>query len=227
MMNAPAPKHVIEHAIMRPACALLIALASASAEAIDLGVYGPTYPIAEPDFIVDLTDQVQSKVDSGEWAQIEREAQTRILNNVTTPPPVRGLDVAREARTRLFDPSIVLSESITDNHGRILFPAGLRVNPLEVVSLTEPLLFFDARDEDQLLIAVEVIDRYEGMVTPILVGGSWSELAQAWERQVFFDQGGIMAARLGLQYVPALVTQDGQYLRIDELPVATAGGRGR
>lgn len=206
-------------------CVAVIALASTAAHAIDLGVYGPTWPIAEPDFIADLTGQVQRKVDSGEWAAIQQEAQTRILRNVQEPPPVAGLSVARAARTWQFDPSIVLSESITDNHGRILFPAGLRVNPLEVVSLTEPLIFFDARDRAQILIAVEVIDRYEGAVTPILVGGSWSELAQAWERQVFFDQNGIMSARLGLQHVPALVTQAGPYLRIEELPVAGEGAQ--
>lgn len=191
----------------------------AAAYAIDLGNYGPTWPIAEPDFVEDLTNRVAAKVDSGEWAKIQSEAQQRILTNVRTPPPVEGLSVAQQARSWLFDPSIVLSESITDHEGRILFPAGLRVNPLEVVSLTEPLLFFDARDVRQIETAARLVDEYEGFVTPILVGGSWADLAQAWERQIFFDQQGVMVARLGIERVPTLVTQDGMALRLTEVPV--------
>jgi conjugal transfer pilus assembly protein TraW len=38
-----------------------------------------------------------------------------------------------------------------------------------------------------------------------------------WQRPVFYDQQGLLVRRLGIRQVPALVTQDGRRLRIDEL----------
>lgn len=187
------------------------------AHAIDLGHYGPVYPIAEPDFIESLTASVQSRIEDGTWDRIKREAETRVLDSLAEPQPVPGLVRAEARRSWLHDPSIVLSESITDGAGRILFPAGYRVNPLETVDLPEPLLFFDGRDEAQIAAAVRLIDAHEGVITPILVAGSWQKLGIAWQRQVFFDQHGLLVERLGIRAVPALVTQDGLALRIEEL----------
>ena len=109
----------------------------AQAMAIDLGTHGPVYPIEEPDLLEALAAQVQQKIDSGEWARIQREAQTRVIQNAQAPKPVAGLGVSRQARPWTFDPSIVLSEAITDREGRILFPAGTRENPPDVVDLAE------------------------------------------------------------------------------------------
>ncbi|WP_068637779.1 type-F conjugative transfer system protein TraW [Thauera butanivorans] len=195
----------------------------AQAMAIDLGTHGPVYPIEEPDLLEALAAQVQQKIDSGEWARIQREAQTRVIQNAQAPKPVAGLGVSRQARHWTFDPSIVLSEAITDREGRILFPAGTRVNPLDVVDLAEPLLFFDARDDAQVALAAAVIEQRAGAVTPVLVGGAWAPLAESWQRRVYFDQSGILSQRFGLSSVPALVTQDGALLRIDELPVTGEG----
>ena len=39
-----------------------------------------------------------------------------------------------------------------------------------------------------------------------------------WRRPVYYDQQGVLTTRLGIRQVPALVTQDGRRLRIDELP---------
>jgi len=38
---------------------------------------------------------------------------------------------------------------------------------------------------------------------------------------VFFDQQGLLVRRLGIRQVPALVTQEGKRLRIDELKVGS------
>lgn len=187
--------------------------------ALDLGTHGPVYGITESDFLQAITAKVQQKVESGEWARIQEEARARIAANVQTPPPVEGLAVSRAPRQWHFDPSIALSESITDQDGKILFPAGTRVNPLEVVDLPAALLFFDARDPAQIVVAEAVIDELAGAVTPILTGGGWAQLATVWQRRVYFDQSGILTHRFRIERVPALVTQDGLQLRIDELPV--------
>ena len=54
---------------------------------------------------------------------------------------------------------------------------------------------------------------------PILTGGSYLDLMQAWQLPVYYDQLGMLTRRLGIRQVPALVSQEGKRLRIDELEV--------
>lgn len=54
-------------------------------------------------------------------------------------------------------------------------------------------------------------------VKPILVAGEPLNLMRDWKRQVFYDQGGTLVRRLGIHRVPAVVTQDGKRLRVDEV----------
>jgi conjugal transfer pilus assembly protein TraW len=98
-----------------------------------------------------------------------------------------------------------------------LFAAGTRKNPLDVVSLSKRLLFFDARDRRQVVQASELIARYDGKVKPILTGGSYLELMKDWRVPVYFDQHGALTQRFGIRQLPALVSQEGKRLRIDEV----------
>jgi conjugal transfer pilus assembly protein TraW len=52
----------------------------------------------------------------------------------------------------------------------------------------------------------------------ILTGGSYLDLMRRWKRPVFFDQQGTLTEKLGIRHVPALVTQDGKRLKIEEIP---------
>jgi conjugal transfer pilus assembly protein TraW len=136
---------------------------------------------------------------------------------VQRPPPVPGLRPTETARTFYVDPSFTLERNIVDAEGRLLFAAGTRKNPLEVVSLSKQLLFFDARDPRQVARARALMTRYEGRLKPILTGGSYLELMQAWRVAVYFDQQGTLTQRFGIRQVPALVSQEGLRLRIDEM----------
>jgi len=131
---------------------------------------------------------------------------------------VAGLGRARQARRFHHDPSIVVQEAILDSDGRVIVPPGTVVNPLDTVRLSQALLFFDARDREQVEQARKLVDARRGQVKVILTGGSYLDLMRRWQRPVFYDQQGALTTRLGIRYVPALVTQDGRRLRIDELP---------
>ena len=124
------------------------------------------------------------------------------------------------ARSFYFDPSFTLDRNILDAQGHLLFAAGLRKNPLEVVSLSKHLLFFDARDRRQIARARELIASYQGKVKPILTAGSYLDLMKSWRTPVYYDQQGVLVRRFGITQVPALVSQEGMRLRIDELEVA-------
>jgi conjugal transfer pilus assembly protein TraW len=123
------------------------------------------------------------------------------------------------ARTYYFDPTITLSKDLATPEGQLISPAGTVVNPLTIVSLSKALLFFDAREKDQVSMAKKTIDRLQGKVKPILTGGSYMDLMRSWKKQVYYDQSGVLVTKLGIRQVPALVTQEGNKLRIDELEV--------
>ena len=197
------------------ACALFACIPG---QADNLGTIGPTYPIAEKNLLDHIVARLREKERNGELARFEQLARTRASQSVLNPMPVPGLRPSNAPRTFYFDPSFTLERNVVDDTGAVLFPAGLRKNPLDVVTLTKHLLFFDARDERQVAKARELIARYQGRVKPILVGGSYIDLMRAWNSRVYYDQQGALVQKLGITAVPALVSQEGSRLRIDEVP---------
>ena len=194
--------------------------AAGGARAMDLGVIGPTYEISEPHLLQMIEQRLREKERSGELGRLEAEARKRGIATVKNPPPVTGLRATDTVRTFYFDPSFTLDRNILGPQGELLFAAGTRKNPLEVVSLSRHLLFFDARDPRQVGRARQLIALYQGRVKPILVGGSYLDLMQSWHVPVYYDQQGLLTRRLGITQVPALVSQEGLRLRIDELAVS-------
>jgi conjugal transfer pilus assembly protein TraW len=194
--------------------------AAGGARAMDLGVIGPTYEISEPHLLQMIEQRLREKERSGELGRLEAQARERGIATVKNPPPVTGLRATDAVRTFYFDPSFSLDRNILGPQGELLFSAGTRKNPLEVVSLSRHLLFFDARDPRQVGRARQLIAHYQGRVKPILVGGSYLDLMQSWHVPVYYDQQGLLTRRLGITQVPALVSQEGLRLRIDELAVS-------
>ena len=200
------------------AWALVFAVAcGAAARAEDLGKIGPTYPIAERHLLDHIMSRLREKERTGELKKFEQLAKERATQSVNNPTPVPGLVRTQAARTYYFDPTFVLDRNVVDENGALMVPAGTRKNPLEVVSLSKHLLFFDARDQRQVARARELIDVYQGRVKPILVGGSYMDLMKAWKLRVYYDQEGVLVRKFGITAVPAIVSQEGQRLRIDEV----------
>lgn len=201
--------------------ALLLAVAGTAwahpAQAQHLGVIGPVYPIAEPSLLAFIQSKLRELSANGGLERLQRESQARIRRQIEDPAPVAGLTGTAAPRTFHVDPSIEVPYPIADADGRLIVAPGTRVNPLDTVSLSRPLFFFDARDARQLERARRELAERRGKVKLILTGGSYLELMRRWQQAVYYDQQGLLTARLGIRQVPALVTQDGRRLRIDEL----------
>jgi conjugal transfer pilus assembly protein TraW len=191
--------------------------ACVSSIASDLGKVGPVYPITEKDMLELIKTRLLEKEKTGELAKLQQEAVKRSMNSIQNPKPVPGLGKTAKARTYYFDPSVTADRNHTDAEGRIVVAAGTRVNPLDYVSLSRHLLFFDARDKAQVARAEALIHHYQGKVKPILTGGSYVDLMRQWKAQVYYDQSGILVRKFGIRHVPALVSQEGRRLRIDEI----------
>ena len=183
----------------------------------DLGTVGQTYAIAEPHLLNYIEQTLREKEKSGELTSLEEQAKSRVIESIRNPKALAGLRPTQTARTFYFDPSIRVEQNITDDKGNIIVLAGTTKNPLEVVSLSKHLLFFDGNDSDQVRHARALIDHYGGKVKPILVAGSYLDLMKAWQVSVYFDQQGALTSKFGITQVPAMVSQEGLRLRIDEI----------
>jgi len=196
----------------------VVALAlSGAVQAQDLGVIGPVYPIAEPSLLEVILAKLREAESTGLLARLQRDTQAKVKRGVEEPAPVAGITKTTRPRSFYYDPSIVVPYAITDAEGRVIVAPGTKVNPLDTVSLSKPLLFIDARDAAQIAHARKFLDERAGRVKLILTGGSYLDLMRRWKLPVFFDQQGSLTEKLGIRHVPAIVTQEGKRLRIDEL----------
>ena len=199
--------------------AVLALLLATPAYALDLGRVGPVWPVAEPDLLALIQSRLEEKQRSGELARIQAEFEARSRRAIESPVPVAGLVRTRTPRSFLFDPTVTAPDTVRDPEGKVLVAAGTRVNPLDYVFLSRPLIFFDARDRDQVKTALALRQRHRGRAHLILTGGSYIDFMRRHDMRVYYDQQGLLVHRLGIRQVPALVTQEGRMLRIDELKV--------
>ena len=195
--------------------ALPVAGVPDAALAKDLGVRGATWPVAEPDLLAQIEARLGEMERSGELARLEDEARERARRRLETPDPAPGIAPAREERSRLFDPAIVVERDIRTSEGVLVAAAGTRVNPLARMTLVRDLLFVDGRREAEIAWALA----HERPSKIVLLAGRPLELMRQHRRPFFFDQGGRLAARFGLRFTPSLVEQAGKQLRITEVPV--------
>ncbi len=195
-------------------CAAL-ALLVAPAQAADLGVRGATWAVAEPDLLEQLEARLQDMERSGALARFEAEARGRARTRLEAPEPVPGIAPARERRIRTFDPSVTVAADIRGADGTLVAAAGTRIDPFLHAPLTSDLLFIDGRREAEVVWALE----HGRPAKVVLLAGRPLALARIHGRPFFFDQGGRIAARLGLRFTPSLVTRAGARLRIAEIPV--------
>lgn len=201
----------------RTALVAAAVLVSFAARAQDLGVIGPVYPIAEPSLLEVILAKLRDAEATGVLARLQRDTQANVKRGIEQPAPVARITKTSKARSFYYDPSIVVPYAITDADGKVIVAPGTKVNPLDTVSLSKTLLFIDARDAAQVGRARSILEERGGKVKLILTGGSYLDLMRRWKRPVFFDQQGRLTDKLGIRHVPALVTQEGKRLRIDEI----------
>jgi conjugal transfer pilus assembly protein TraW len=185
--------------------------------ASDLGVVGPTYEIAERDLIEVMKDKFRRMERTGELAKVQENYKKQVLDAVEKPKPVPGIKNTETAKTYFVDPTWTLDRNVVDEKGNLLFPSGTKVNPLDYAPLTQQLLFFDQRERSQVAFAKRFIEQSTARVKPILVGGEPLKLMRQWKREVYYDQGGVLSRTFLLKHSPAIVSQDGKRLRIDEI----------
>lgn len=189
-------------------------------EAKDLGVHGVIHPIEEEDPIALIQNKLKKMEEKGELQKHNLHIQKRTKESVERPSPVEGISKTTKSRLFTYDPTFTVQKDIKDHLGRIIHPKGAKINPLEMVSMTEELVFIDGDDPEQKSWAFDRIEKSEASdqspeishqkerrIKLVLVKGPPLALSEELGIPVYFDQGGVLVKKLGINHVPAIVGQ--------------------
>lgn len=199
-------------------CILLCFMAGHSAvKAVDLGVDGTIWPIAEPDLLQSIKTQLQQAESDGRLQKFNANVQNQITQAFDAPHSL-SLQRTANARKWIIDPSVILEKDIYAPNGILIAAKGEKINPLTHVKLRQSLLFIDGRDEEQILWAMEQIDAQTPFKPKIiLTSGQPAKLMEKLSYRLFYDQKAVLVKRFGIQSVPAKITQDDLLLLGEEI----------
>lgn len=200
---------------------LMFALTQVNAK--DLGVIGQTYAITEQDAVEQIIGKLTAMEKTGELEKLKEKAIKKSLHSVKNPKPNNNIKTATKRSNTLYNPTKVYEEALKDDEGRIIIAAGKKINPLDYITLSKKFIFFDGRDKEQVAAVKRIVNKEGEKVKAVLIAGSWFDISKSWGRQVYFDQGGYLAAQFNLTQVPAIVSQSNKTIRIDVIPAKDLG----
>lgn len=193
---------------LRTLVCLVMAAVSLPTAAGDLGVHGKVWPILEIDFRESLVRDA-ANVD---WSAAQRE----LRDNVDTwleSRPAHDFPRASESKTVWLDLTYTLDKNMdipvfdekTGSYAwQTLYPKGTQVNPLDHQRPHDALVFFDARDPEQVRMAqrLSAAQPYRWML--IQTAGNPAHTSELFGRPVFHYQPAL-GERFQLSRVPAVV----------------------
>ncbi|MFU7501028.1 MAG: hypothetical protein ACJBCI_05065 [Candidatus Tisiphia sp.] len=107
------------------------------------------------------------------------------------------------------------------------------MNPLDYMSWDGKLVFIDGRDETQISwvkdnYLEEILSNQEHAknasnsdgIKIVLTGGRPLELEREIGSPIYFDQAGELTRKFNINYVPAIIEQEGKYLKVTEINIS-------
>ncbi len=194
---------------------LIILLTSVTdSRAKDLGTFGATYMISEPDSLAELREKA-AKVD---WKKVfDREKLTRKVRNFR-PKELKRLPAARRDRAFLSDLSYTLDVDIPDGKGGVLYPKGYTFNPLDYLRFRRTIVVIDGNNRRQVEWFRKSNWFKDVNAMLLLTDGGYFELGKRLRRPVFYANS-LIVDRLGLKAVPSVVRQNGRFMEVREYVV--------
>ena len=230
---------------MRNKSLLLIIFWSLSNTALakDFSKQGTTFEINEEGFV----SMMQRKLKDVNLAEHEQKMQDLAKKRVEEPTAIQDITRATKTISHSFDPSYVLDQDVFLPCGKLLYASGTRVNPLDHMEWNGKIVFIDGRDRSQIawvkdnyLKPKSANDKNEeelpqnlssqnkdnvGHTTTsldtkiILTGGRPLEVEREVGNLIYFDQFGELTSRFNIAHVPAIVEQEGKYLKVTEVNI--------
>jgi conjugal transfer pilus assembly protein TraW len=186
---------------------------SKSSKILDYGVRGHVFPIIEESLLEIIMARLKIAEQNGALEKMQEEFKNKVQQKISRPTAILALAKTSINRNWHYDPSFIQKTDIKDQAGKIIVKAGTSVNPLEKISWGEALIFMDGDDEQQIKWSKSQIGKL------VLTKGNPIELGQELNKQIFFDQGGVLTTRFKIKAIPAIIEQEGILLKISEIKI--------
>lgn len=181
------------------------ALSESGEKGRDLGVYGPTSEIIEPDFL----QVAKARIEALDMEAMKKRAVDRFWHTQTGTP----LPPVTTPATRFVDPSVIIPADLKDANGNVVQKAG-RINPLEMMPFNQKLVVIDPTQAWQVRLAQREYEAHGDelfvtvMATQIPPSSGW-DLFQTVEDAIngpLYLLPGDMAQRFQILRAPSVVT---------------------
>jgi len=139
----------------------------------DLGQRGPVEEISEPN----LMDVIAQRIKQVDWDKKKKQAVDNVWNNIQMYP----LPPAPKDRIIRIDPTIEALQDIKDADGKVLVPAGKRVNPLDIQPFNSVVVVFNPLRESELDAAAAMIKSYTKKGKKIIPVLSEIDKTKGWD----------------------------------------------
>lgn len=188
----------------------LAALVATSAQA-GQSIIGPTFPIAEPD----TRAEIKNKAAGVDWHAWAMRSPDKYAAFKTAALPRAGVN-----RSYLFDPTYPLPKALLDRNGAVLYPTGYPINVYKTLQMPGRMIVIGPSDGDyNWLMTVAKPTRADKVL--LANGNVFDERVKRKSPLFLLDNRFI--ERFGLHAVPAIVTQEGDKLRVTEYAVKEKG----
>lgn len=159
---------------------------------------GKTYPISEPDALL----QIQSQVNKVDWQDKAKSATKSALKGIQLP-------IATDNLTREYIPYYSLPFDITDDTGKLIYATGYKYNPLDYISLPMRVIVFTPT------MTLWVSQHKQPNDILILAYGDTIQVSKDLQTTVYLLDK-VTVNRLDIKLVPSIITRDKNKLIIQE-----------
>ena len=184
----------------------------------NLGQKGPVTKILEKN-LIEVMQEKMAKID---WDKKKENAVNRFWTN----QKFEYLPGASHTKTRIVDPTLVLTHDFLNHEGDVIVPKGTMINPLKLRPFNMAIIVFDPLVRKQVEIAQEEYirlrkdyDKVKVIVTQFDTVKGWDnykELSDAFDEPVFKLTPDIIST-FELEHVPSVITSNNTHFIINEI----------
>lgn len=183
---------------------LIIGLATIHPSSAQSITVGQTYPIAEPNALIEIRQKAQQITPEQIAAEREKAFEKWLQQFRVTDLARAGASVTRAHIPFGENPAPIYRADMS-----ILYPKGFRFNPLKYVTVRERFFIIDSTDISWVKPQLKETDKV------ILNKGELNKVKAQLQRPVYIlDQ--LSIEKLGIRYVPSLIQQKGDVFEVQE-----------
>jgi conjugal transfer pilus assembly protein TraW len=171
---------------------------------------GPVYPIIEPDWLVYLPQQAEKRLRERPPTLSKEQLRLAIRRQM----PGTDLPEVKVPRTYSIDPGVKVSQPVPDHTGKIVIPAGGRINPLNYLPAFRPIVILDGRKAQQVAWVREVIAKVNPLI--LITGGDAMELNMRLDVPVYPAPKALIE-RFSIERVPVILSQEDLQIKVEEV----------